>query len=270
MPLYRADPRDGIAWVTGASSGIGRSLSLALAREGYVVAATARTEENLATLQEEAAGLPGRIVPFPGDVTDEALMALLVERIEDELGEIVLSVFSAGSYLPSKGQRLDASSFRNSFEINVLGVVNGLVPAVERMRGRGRGQVAIVASVTAYFGWPAGAAYGGTKAAPNNIAEGLKYDFDKLNIRIQVINPGFVDTPLTNKNNFDMPAVVPVDRAAGRIVSALKSGGFEITFPRRFTWLLKLLSILPQPLRFWFINHATGWNKRPISTGKRS
>ena len=101
-----------------------------------------------------------------------------------------------------------------------------------------------------------------SKAALNNIAESLKYDFDKLGIRIQVMNPGFVATPLTAKNNFAMPALMPVDRAAARIAAALKTGGFETTFPRRFTWFLKFLRILPQPLRFWFINRATGWNKR--------
>ena len=84
----------------------------------------------------------------------------------------------------------------------MFGTVNGLVPLVDRMRERGRGQVAVVASVTGYFGWPSAAAYGASKAALNNMAEALKYDFDKLNIRIQVINPGFVDTPLTGKNTF--------------------------------------------------------------------
>jgi NAD(P)-dependent dehydrogenase (short-subunit alcohol dehydrogenase family) len=270
MPLYRADPKDGVAWVTGASSGIGRAVALALAREGYTVAATARTEEKLASLAEEASGLAGRVLPFRGDVTNDAVMAALVERIEKEAGRIVLAVFNAGNYLPTKGERLDVANFRNSFDINVLGVINGLVPVVERMRASGRGQVAIVASVTAYFGWPASAAYGATKAALNNIAEGLKYDFDKLNIRIQVMNPGFVDTPLTKKNKFNMPSVMPVDRAAKRIVGALRSGGFETTFPRRFTWLLKLLRILPQPLRYWYINRVTGWGKRPIATGKRN
>jgi short-subunit dehydrogenase len=132
------------------------------------------------------------------------------------------------------------------------------------MRERGRGHVVVVASVTSYFGWPSAAAYGATKAALNNIAEALKYDFDKLDIRIQVMNPGFIDTPLTAKNNFAMPGLMPVDRAAARIAMALKSGGFETTFPRRFTWCMKVLRILPQPLRFWFINRATGWNKRRI------
>lgn len=270
MPLYRASPKDGVAWVTGASSGIGRALSLELARRGYTVAATARTEDKLNSLADEAKGLPGRVVPFPCDVTEETAMAALVKRIEAEVGPIALAVFNAGNYLPAKGERLDIANFRTSFEINVFGVINGLVPLVEQMRARGSGQIAIVASVTAYFGWPTAAAYGATKAALNNMAEALKYDLDKLDIRVQIINPGFVATPLTGKNDFRMPGVMPVDRAVRRLADALETGGFETTFPHRFTWPVKLLRILPQPLRFWFINRATGWNKRPVSGTRRN
>lgn len=270
MPLYRASPRDGIAWVTGASSGIGRALSLELARRGYTVAATARTEEKLNSLAQEASGLAGRVVPFACDVTQAAAMAALVGRIEAEAGPIVLAVFNAGNYLPAKGGRLEVGNFRNSYEINVFGVIHGLVPLVEQMRARGSGQIAIVASVTAYFGWPTAGAYGATKAALNNMAEALKYDLDRLNIRIQIINPGFVSTPLTGKNDFRMPAVMPVERAVTRLADALERGGFETTFPRRLTWLLKFLRILPQPVRFWFINRVTGWDKRPMPGARRS
>ena len=134
----------------------------------------------------------------------------------------MLAIFNAGNYFPTRGERLEVFNFTSSFEINLFGALNGLVPAVDRMRERGHGHVVVVASVTSYFGWPAAAAYGATKAALNNIAESLKFDFDKLGIRIQVMNPGFVDTPLTSKNNFAMPALMPVDRAAERIAAALQ------------------------------------------------
>jgi NAD(P)-dependent dehydrogenase (short-subunit alcohol dehydrogenase family) len=269
MSLYRANPKDGVAWITGASTGIGRALALLLAREGYTIAATARDEDNLASLVDEASGLAGRVVSYPCDVREEAAMASLVERIERESGPIGLAIFNAGNYFPTRGERLEVFNFARTFEINLFGTLNGLVPVVDRMRDRGRGHVVVVASVTSYFGWPAAAAYGGSKAALNSIAESLKYDFDKLGIRIQVMNPGFVATPLTAKNSFAMPALMPVDRAAARISAALKTGGFEITFPRRFTWFMKFLRILPQRLRFWFINRATGWDKRPMTGGRR-
>lgn len=262
MALYRAAPTDGVAWITGASTGIGRALALDLAREGYVVAVTARDEDNLTTLVGEAAGLPGSIVPFPCDVTDEAAMELTVAQIEKDVGPLVLSVFNAGNYFPTRPQRLEALNVTKTFEVNVFGVIFGLVPSLEQMKARGRGHLVIVGSVTCYFGWPATAAYGSSKAALFNLAEGLKYDLDKMNIRIQVLNPGFIDTPLTRKNTFPMPALMPVDKASQRIVRALRTGGFEVTFPWRFTWFLKFLRILPQPLRFAFINRATGWHKR--------
>lgn len=269
MPLYRADPKDGVAWITGASTGMGRALALLLAREGYTVVATARDEENLTTLAQEASGLAGRVLSYPGDVRDEAEMAALVERIEAEAGAIALAIFNAGSYFPTNGERLEVFNFTRTFEINLFGTLNGLVPVADRMRDRGRGHIVVVASVSSYFGWPATAAYGASKAALHNLAEALKYDFDRLNIRIQVMNPGFVATPLTAKKAVHLPALMPAERAAERIARALRTGGFETTFPRRFTWLTKVLTILPQPLRYRYVRWATGWKKRPMLTGKR-
>lgn len=264
MSLYRADPADGVAWVTGASAGIGRSLALTLARRGYVVAATARREELLSKLAQEARGLPGRIVPFPCDVTDAGAMAATVAAVESELGAIVLAVFNAGNFFPVRGERLDTDSIVRTYQINVFGVAFGLVPVVERMKARGRGQIALVGSVSGYGGLPLASAYGASKAALNNMAAALKFDFDKMGIRIQIINPGFVDTPLTKKNTFPMPALVPVDDAARRIAEGLRAGGFEITFPRRLSWALKLANLLPHALYFPIMKRAMGWNRRPL------
>lgn len=264
MPLYRAAPQDGVAWVTGASAGIGRSLALALAGEGYAVAASARREELLVELAREASGLPGRIVPFPCDVTDGDAMLATVDAIERELGPVVLAIFNAGNFFPVRGERLDTGSIERTYQINVFGVVFGLVPLVERLKARGRGHVALVGSVSGYGGLPLAAAYGASKAALNNMAAALKFDFDKMNIRIQIINPGFVDTPLTEKNTFPMPALVPVDEATRRIMRGLRTGGFEITFPRRLSWVLKFVNLLPYALYFPIMKRAMGWNRRPL------
>ncbi|MEQ8739283.1 MAG: SDR family NAD(P)-dependent oxidoreductase, partial [Hoeflea sp.] len=156
--------------------------------------------------------------------------------------------------------------FDKTFAVNLSGVVNGLVPAIERMKARGRGQLAIVSSVTGYGGLPTSAAYGATKAALINLAESLKFDLDKLGVRIQVICPGFVDTPATADNAFTMPALMQPGDAASRIASGLKSSSFEITFPRRFTYVLKALQFLPYGAYFGLINAATGWKKRPLET----
>jgi NAD(P)-dependent dehydrogenase (short-subunit alcohol dehydrogenase family) len=269
MGLYRAQPGDGVAWVTGASTGIGRSLARDLVAEGYTVAVTARDEERLATLIDEIAGLPGRMLQFPCDVTDETAMLKTVAAIEKAAGPIILAVFNAGAYFPTRGERLDVQNFVRTYELNILGALYGLVPVVARMRAQGYGHIALMGSITAYFGLPSAAAYGSSKAALNNLAESLKFDFDKMNIRIQIINPGFVDTPLTENNNFPMPALVTVDEASAYIVHGLKAGGFEVTFPRRFTWAVRIIKLLPHPVYFWFMNWATGWRKRPLARSRK-
>lgn len=264
MAIYRADPKHGIAWITGGSTGMGRQLALDLARDGWTVAVSARDEDPIDSLIGEAAGLRGKVLSFPCDVTDGPRMALTVDMIERGAGPIVLAVFNAGTYLPVHGEDLDLGLFRATYELNLFGVLHGLVPVVARMQRRSRGHVVLIGSVTSYFGWPTAAAYGASKAAVNSMAEALRYDFDKMNIRIQVMNPGFVDTPLTARNEFDMPALMPVKDASARMVRGMRSGGFEVTFPRRFTWGLKLLRLLPQFIRFAFINRATGWRGRPV------
>ncbi|WP_404927258.1 SDR family oxidoreductase [Mesorhizobium sp. ORM16] len=265
MTLYRADPKHGVAWVTGGSSGIGRSLARDLASQGYAVAVTAPDGDPIDTLIVETAQMPGKVKAFPCDVTDEPRMARTVAAIENELGPIVLAVLNAGNYISTPGEALVVSDFRRSFEVNYFGIINGLVPVVERMRVRARGHIVLVGSVTAYFGWPTTAAYGGTKAAINILAESLKYDFDKMNVRVQVMNPGFIDTPLTEKNMLPMPGLMPVSRATRRMVRGIKSGGFEVTFPRRTSWPLKLLSLLPRPVYRGVISLMTSWKARPLN-----
>ncbi|MDP2148014.1 MAG: SDR family NAD(P)-dependent oxidoreductase [Parvibaculum sp.] len=264
MTTYTARPADGAVWITGASSGIGRALAMTLAQEGYTVHATARGEEALAKLVQDAGGLKGRIIAAPGDVSDTEAMAGIAARIDAEGQGLALAVFNAGIYLPVYGETLKVSDFDKSFAVNLSGVVNCLVPALARMKARGRGQLAIVSSVTGYGGMPTSAAYGATKAALINMAESLKFDLDKFGVRIQVINPGFVDTPATADNAFTMPALMQPEDAAKRIAQGLKSTSFEITFPRRFTYVLKALQFLPYPAYFALMNAATKWKNRPL------
>ncbi len=267
MNLYQTSAGDGVVWITGASGGMGRELALQMVREGYVVVGSARGEDKLKEMEAEAASYKGRFHALPCDVTDRDSMAVAVEEIESSYGPIRLAVFNAGNYWPTAGEALDIDAFRKTYEINVFGMLNGLVPVVEKMKVHGKGQIALVASVSGYSGLPAAAAYGASKAAINNMAESLKFDFDKMNIRIQVVNPGFIDTPLTEKNEFDMPALMPVDKAVRRMISGFERGGFEITFPRRLTYLLKILRMLPHRVYFWQMKRATGWKERPLNFG---
>lgn len=269
MTLYRADPKDGVAWITGASTGLGRQFALDLAREGFVVAAMARDEERLLTLVEEAAGARGRIVPYFCDVTDERGMERTVAAIEKELGPIVLAVLNAGIYSATHGERLETYNFTTTYGVNLLGVIYGLVPVADLMRDRGRGQIAIIGSVTSYFGLPAAGAYGSSKAALHSLAQSLRYDFDKLNIRLQIVNPGFIDTPLTAKNRFTMPGLLAVEDASRRLLRGLRKGGFEIAFPRRMVWPTRIMRFLPEALRYRIMRRITGWDGRRFGTRSR-
>jgi len=269
MQDFVARPEHGIAWISGASSGIGRALALKLAGDGYKVAVTARDHEKLAELQVEASDLPGHIIVLDGDVTNAEDMEHVLASIEYEYGALALAVFNAGVYLPVYAEELKLTDFEQSFAVNLQGVVNCLVPAVRHMKAKGQGQIAIVSSVSGYGGLPTGAAYGATKAALINMAESLKFDLDKMGIRIQLINPGFVDTSATKRNQFPMPSLVSVEEAAEQISAGLKSQSFEITFPKRFTYMMKLVNLLPYNLYFWVVNRFTGWRERPLEKHAR-
>ncbi|MDK1372930.1 MULTISPECIES: SDR family NAD(P)-dependent oxidoreductase [unclassified Sinorhizobium] len=250
---FIARPEHGLVWITGASSGIGRAVALRLVEEGYSVVVTARSHERLVALQHEASG-PGRIVVLDGDVTDPRDMERLLAAIEYDHGRVALAVLNAGVAIPVRGDDLGREAFDKSFAVNLHGVVNCLVPVVEHMRANGHGQIAVVSSVAGYCGLPMNAAYGATKAALINMAESLKFDLDRIGIRVQLICPGFVDTAASARGKFPRPALVSVDEAAERICLGLKSGRFEITFPKRFTYAVKLLRFLPYGAYFALLN----------------
>lgn len=257
MSLYVANPADGAAWITGASSGIGYAVALQLCAEGYKVYATARSEDKLQALVKASDTLKGEIICKAGDVTNAERMQEIVDEITQDAGTIALAILNAGIYIPVHGNDLKIDDFEKTFAVNLYGVVTGLLPALDHMKVKGRGQIAIVSSVTGYGGLPTSAAYGATKAAIINMAESLKFDLDKMNIKLQVINPGFVKTAATDQNDFKMPAIIPAEEAALRVSKGLKHAGFEITFPKRFTYMLKCLNLLPYSLYFKLVGRST-------------
>lgn len=269
MAIYRADRKHGVAWVTGGSTGIGRQLAADLAREGWTVAVTARMEHPEHPMPDVSGIRGGKIAIYNCDVTDETGMAETIRAIEHDLGPITLAVFNAGVYIPIHGEALSIADFRATYEVNLFGVLNGMVPLIERMRGRNRGHIMINASISSYFGWPTLAAYGATKAALNNMAQALRYDLDKMNIRIQVVNPGFVRTPLSAKNAYLMPAPISVEKASACMMRAIRSGGFETTFPRWLTWWVKFMRLWPHELCFRFMNSVTRWRSFPLVPGRK-
>jgi len=259
--LVSVKPADGCAWVTGASSGIGRAVALALARDGWRVAVSARGGDGLVSLIQETAGLNGSVHPYPLDVTNPQDVAETYAAIRRDLGPVALSILNAGIYLPVEiTGHVDPAPFAQSMHVNYMGVVHCLAPLLPDLIVRRRGHVVIVSSVTGYGGLPRAAAYGPTKAALINLAECLKFDLDRSGVRISIVSPGFVDTPATAGNPFPMPFLISADEAARRILQGLQEGRFEITFPRRFTYILKFLNMLPYRVYFFLVKQVTGWN----------
>ncbi|NJL07283.1 MAG: SDR family NAD(P)-dependent oxidoreductase [Methylacidiphilales bacterium] len=251
-------------WITGASSGIGRALALELAGRGAAVVATARREDALDELAAAAAGLEGSIRAAPADVTDPDALDALISRVEAEDGPIEVAVLNAGLYLPVRAEEFDRARFESSFAVNLGGTVNALAPILPRMMARKRGRIAFVASVAGYGGLPTSAAYGATKAALINMAESLKFDCDRHGVTVQLVCPGFVETPATEVNPFPMPFIIPAEEAARRIADGLQTNRFEIAFPRRFAFILKAINLLPYRLYFPLVARATGWSKPAV------
>ncbi|MEL6794035.1 MAG: SDR family NAD(P)-dependent oxidoreductase [Pseudomonadota bacterium] len=252
----RMTPADGSVWLTGASAGIGRAVALALADDGWTVWATARSADKLEAL---AAERPGKIRALPCDVTDREGMAKAVETITAE-GPLALTILNAGLYIPMRAQEFDAGKAATTFDVNLNGVANGLDPVLKNMIERRDGHVAITASVAGYRGLPRASAYAATKAALINMAECLAYDMIDLNVRISVINPGFVKTEATAVNDFEMPFAMETDEAAKRILDGLKKPGFEIAFPTRFEMILKTLGLLPNRWYLTVMRKMMGWD----------
>lgn len=258
-----AKPADGIAWVTGASSGIGRALALRLARKGWTVAATARSEDALRALAGEAEGLKGRIFAAPCDLTDADAVEALVARLEAEEGAIALAVLNAGIYLSVNAEAPRFEDFRKTFEVNLNGTAACVCALTPRMTARRAGQIAVVSSATAFGGMPTASAYGASKAALVNMAECLRVELWRYGVHVQAVTPGFVETPAQDDNAFPKPFMVSADHAAKRIAAGLRAQRFEITFPRRFTWMLKAIYALPYGWSLPLVRRQTGWSKPP-------
>lgn len=235
-------------WITGAGKGIGRALALHMAREGWSVAASARTVNDLTSLAVEAPA--GRIHAFVLDVTDLNATQKTIAKIEEQLGPIDMAVLNAGTHVAMSAVDFSVEIFRKLVDVNLMGPVNGLGTLLPLFRFRGRGHVAVVASVAGYRGLPTSAAYGATKAALINMCEALKPELARDGIDLSLINPGFVETPLTAQNKFPMPFLISAEEAAVTIYKGLIARKFEIAFPWTFVVMLKLMRLLPNRLFF--------------------
>jgi NADP-dependent 3-hydroxy acid dehydrogenase YdfG len=250
------DWKDRRCWIVGASTGIGAALADRLAATGARVAVSSRRAD---ALEEWVARCPkGRGLAVPLDITDAPAFEKAVARVVKHWQGIDLVVFMAGEYRPMRAWELTVPAARAMVEVNVMGCFNGLAAVIPQFLEQGAGTIALVSSVAGYRGLPRSLVYGPTKAAVINLAEALYLDLRPKGIGVCVVNPGFVKTPMTARNDFRMPALIGAPEAAGEIVKGLEAGEFEIHFPKRFTRFLKLLRMLPYGRYFPAVRKATG------------
>ncbi len=235
-----------VVWVTGAGKGIGRALALRLASDGWMVAASARTGADLASLAAEAPG--GRIAAYPLDITDETAVRATVAAITGDLGQPDLAVLNAGTHIPISALRFSAADLRALVEVNLMGSANCLAAVLPGFIAARRGTIAMVSSVAGYRGLPTSGGYGATKAALINLCEAFRPELERVGVDLRLINPGFVDTPLTRLNRFPMPFLTTPEAAAAAIVRGLRRRKSEIVFPWRMMVAMKLLRLLPNRL----------------------
>lgn len=247
------DWRDKRVWIVGGSTGIGQALGVALARRGARVALSAR---DAAKLQSAVAAISGAVA-CPLDVNDSDAMHQACIQLTAAWGGIDLVVYAAGAYQPMRASGFDCAVANRMLDVNVRGAYHCLDAVLPVLLRQQHGALALVSSVAGYTGLPQALAYGPTKAALINLAEVLYSDLRPDGIGVHLVNPGFVDTPLTRNNEFHMPALISPAEAAEHIIDGFGAGDFHIHFPRRFTNFLRLLRLLPYPLAFWVIRKVT-------------
>jgi short-subunit dehydrogenase len=237
-------------WITGASSGIGKALAERFALEGWKVAVSARRKEILDEMASNE-----NIFSYPLDVTNQDKINDVFKKIINDFGNIDLCVFSSGTYDPKLEQEINIQQNKFVMETNFFGVLYCIKSIEKYFKDKKDGHISIVSSVAAYRGLPNSSGYGPSKAALTNLAESLYFDFKKYNVRISLVSPGFIKTPLTDKNEFPMPFIKSPEFAADKMFNGLtKSNSFEIHFPKTLTILLKILRVLPYKIYLYLIN----------------
>ena len=237
-------------WITGASSGIGKALAEKFAAEGWKVAASARRKEILDKMSENE-----NIFSYPLDVTNQNQIKNSFEKIIKDCNGLNLCVFSSGTYDPKLEQEINIEQNKFVMETNFFGVLNCIKAVESYFKNKKDGHISIVSSIAAYRGLPNSSGYGPSKAALTNLTESLYFDFKKYNVRISLVSPGFIKTPLTDKNEFPMPFIKSPEFAAEKMFNGLtKSKAFEIHFPKAITILLKIFRVLPYKIYLFLID----------------
>ena len=231
-------------WVVGASSGIGQATAAQLHGLGARVVVSARQAQSLNAFVQAHPGSQALAL----DATDAQAVKATAARLLAQ-GPLDCVMYCAGHYTAMRADAMDVPDMKRHFEVNHFGALYVLDAVLPAFIARGAGHISLVGSVAGYRGLPQSLAYGPTKAALINLAETLYLDLHRKGLGVSIINPGFVQTPLTAANDFAMPALLTPEQAASAIVKGWAQGAFEIHFPKRFTLWMQALRVLPNR---WF------------------
>ena len=239
-----------VIWITGASSGIGKALAIKFANEGWIVAASARRENLLQELNK----INKNIYAFPLDVTNISQCKSVFNSIIEKFMSVEISVFGTGIHDPKSEKEFNLDKIRKIMEVNYFGTMNSINSVYNYYNNKKSGQISIISSVAGYRGLPAAGAYCASKSALTSFAESLHFEMKRKNVRISLVSPGFIKTPMTDQNDFPMPMIKSPEFAAEQIYKGLINKKiFEIHFPKAFTYFLKFLRILPNSIYFKFV-----------------
>ena len=248
-----------VIWITGGGTGIGKAVAIKFANQGWKVAISGRRENIL----KEVEDINPNIKSFPLDVNDKGKCFEIMKNIKEEFGDIDICFFSTGTWDPKKEREIDVEQIENVFKVNFFGTLNCIKSVEDHFRNRKNGIITIVSSIAGYKGLPNSTGYGPSKAALNNLAESLYFDFGRYNVRVCLVSPGFIKTPMTDKNDFKMPFLKTPEYSADKIYDGLiNSNKFEIHFPKSLTLILKFFKIIPDRLYFYLVKKMTKLQKK--------
>ena len=225
-------------WLVGASEGLGREVAFCLSRAAAEVIVSARSEDRLKDLVAE---LPGKASYITVDVADRAA----VEAAAKEAGEIDGVVYLAGVYWPMKAQEWDNEKADMMGEVNFLGASRVVGAVIKDMVAKNAGHIVLVGSLSGFRGLPGAIGYSASKAGLMSLAESMQADLRTSPIEVQLINPGFIKTRLTDKNDFTMPFIMSAEDAAKEVFEHMNTDNFKKSFPMLFSWVFRLSQFMP-------------------------
>jgi short-subunit dehydrogenase len=239
--------------VIGGSFGIGEELCVELSKLGSNLAIVARSKDKIEDLCKT---LNGNHLSFDCDISSKNDLDTLSANLNEKWQRIDIVIFCVGTYQPMKIDNFDLKKAKDTIDINLnsfLNFIDSFLPSFKKSK---IGHLAIISSIAGYFGMPNSLAYGASKAALSNLSESLFFELKKYKTKVQLINPGFVKTRLTDQNNFKMPGIISANKAAKIIIKKLPKNVFEIRFPFPFAFIMRFLSILPYKVRFFLLKNV--------------